>query len=182
MPKSVEQSKYPVTEHTKEGKQIFKDLKKSILSWNYTWVIRVKCREKNQNTLNKQLYNDTIHQNNTLHIGFCVFYFYLILFLKTIKVMLCNKHNGSAKLKKTNCCTLFKLYKYNFAKSALMTLKLIPGCFCKACSACSLGSCIKTETSMLIYEINLFIYILYDIIIRYNQMVKMAFINIKNNK
>lgn len=35
---------------------------------------------------------------------------------------------------------------------------------------------------MLIYEINLFIYILSDIIIIYNQMVKMAFINTKNNK
>lgn len=34
-----------------------------------------EVRRKNQNTLNKQLYNDTIHQNNTLHIKFCVFLF-----------------------------------------------------------------------------------------------------------
>lgn len=58
-----------------------------------------------------------------------------------------------------------------------MTLKLIPGCFCKACGACSLGSCIKTQTSM-----STSTSILYDIIIIYNQMVKMAFINTKNNK
>lgn len=76
-----------------------------------------EVRRKNQNTLNKQLYNDTIHQNNTLHIKFCVFYFYFILFLKTVKVMLCNNTMAVLNLKKTNCCTLFKLYKYNFAKA-----------------------------------------------------------------
>lgn len=40
-----------------------------------------EVRRKNQNTLNKQLYNDTIHQNNTLHIGFCVFYLFLFYFI-----------------------------------------------------------------------------------------------------